>query len=275
MNQSNNVPSFQTETLLREIEFNLWEVWSNFGRGPGCSLHTEEDMLWFETPIPIIPYNAVIKFQVTKNIDRRIAHLINHFKQREVPFFWIVHPSSAPVDLSERLLKQGLQHIEVAPGMARGLDDLPASSPLPEGVEIREAMEKSDVNELHEFAAWRWGVPIEHRQQLKAMIERFKVGEPGSKTRMWLAWRDGTPIAKIGLYLGEESAGIYGVVTKPEARGLGLASILMVEAMKAARDAGQKLVVLHSSPLAEKLYTRLGFVSVAPLNLFASETAYL
>lgn len=275
MDQTNNAPSFQTEMLVREIECNLWEVWSNFGRGPGCSLHTEEGLLWFETPIPIIPYNAVIKFQVTRNVDQRIADLIDHFKRRKVPFFWIVHPSSAPDDLSERLLKQGLQHIEVAPGMARDLGELPELPPLPEGVEIREAIEKSDVNELHEFAAWRWGVPIEHHRQLKTMIEHFKVGEPGSKTRMWLAWREDIPIAKIGLYLAEGSAGIYGVVTKPEARGLGLASILMVEAMKAAREAGQKLVVLHSSPLAEKLYKRLGFVSIAPLNLFASETAYL
>lgn len=275
MRQNKNIPGLQTETLLREIEFNLWEVWSNFGRGPGCTLHSENGMLWFETPIPIIPYNAVIKFQVTENVDQRIVEVLDHFKRRGVPFFWIVHPSSAPVDLSDRLLKQGLQQIEVAPGMARDLVDLPTSLPLPAGVEIRETIEKSEVNELHEFAAWRWGVPVEHRQQLKVMIEHFQVGQPGSKTRMWLAWRDGLPIAKIGLYLGEGSAGIYGVVTKPEARGLGLASILMIKAMKAAREAGQKLVVLHSSPLAEKLYNRLGFVTVAPLNLFASETAYL
>jgi predicted N-acetyltransferase YhbS len=65
------------------------------------------------------------------------------------------------------------------------------------------------------------------------------------------------------------------VVTKPEARGHGLASILMIEAMKASKEAGYKLAVLDSSPLAEPLYKRLGFVSVAPMHLYASEAAYL
>ncbi|KKK48762.1 hypothetical protein LCGC14_3141850, partial [marine sediment metagenome] len=76
---------------------------------------------------------------------------------------------------------------------------------------------------------------------------------------MWVAWRDGVPIAKVGSYYGDGSVAIYGVVTKPEARGKGLASVLMVETMKAARQAGKKLVVLHSAPLAENLYKRLGF----------------
>jgi len=64
----------------------------------------------------------------------------------------------------------------------------------------------------------------------------------------------GFQISKVGSYYGDGSVGIYGVVTKPEARGQGLASILMVETMKAAKQAGHKLVVLHSSPLAENLY---------------------
>ncbi|MEE9376736.1 MAG: GNAT family N-acetyltransferase, partial [Candidatus Lokiarchaeia archaeon] len=62
---------------------------------------------------------------------------------------------------------------------------------------------------------------------------------------------------------------------KPEARGQGLASVLMVETMKAARQAGQKLVVLHSSPLAENLYKRLGFVTVTQFHHYASEATYL
>ncbi|MCI0554453.1 MAG: GNAT family N-acetyltransferase, partial [Anaerolineae bacterium] len=91
----------------------------------------------------------------------------------------------------------------------------------------------------------------------------------------WLAWKDGVPISKIGLYNGSGSAGIYGVATKPEARGLGIASILMNVAMKAARDMGYKLAVLDSSPLAEKLYQRLGFITVAPLRLYSPIAAYL
>ena len=275
MNGQNNVPGFYTEALIREIEFNLWETWSNFGRGSGCTLHDEGDALWFETPIPIIPYNTILKFQVERNIDQRIDELFNRFINRKVPFLWIVHPSSLPLDIRDRLQKRGLLHIEIVPGMARNLINLPQVPPLPEGIEVREAIEESDLNEFQELAAWRWGVPPDYRQQLQAIIGCFKAGKPDSKTRVWLAWRDGVPIAKIGSYYGEGSVGIYGVVTKSEARGQGLASILMVEAMKAAREAGQKLVVLHSSPLAENLYKRLGFVTVSQFHLYTSEATYL
>jgi len=275
MNWPSSVSGFDTEALIHEIELNLWETWSNFGRGPGCALHDEGDALWFETPIPIVPYNVILKFQVERNINQRIDELISHFIRRKVPLLWIVPPSSLPLDLPDRLQKRGLLHIEIVPGMVRDLVDLPQVPPLPEGVEVREVIEESDMNEFQEFAAWRWGVPLDYRQQLQAMIGSFNVGKPNSKTRMWLAWHDGVPIAKIGTYYGEGSVGIYGVVTKPDARGQGLASVLMVEVMKVAREAGQKLVVLHSSPLAENLYKRLGFVTVTQFHLYASEAAYL
>ena len=47
---------FDKPALITELEANLWEFWSTFGRGPGCTLHDEGDALWFENPIPIMPY---------------------------------------------------------------------------------------------------------------------------------------------------------------------------------------------------------------------------
>lgn len=275
MSTINGIPGYSKEQIIHQIELNLWETWSNFGRGPGCSLHEEDGILWFETPIPFHPYNTVLKFQVQQNIEERIHQLIEHFSARRVPLLWLLHPSSWPPDLANWLERCGLQEIEIAPGMARSLDNLPDSPPIPEGVEIREASEAQDLGELSEFAAWRWGVPEEYRPQLRDILKKFEIGKPDSNTRMWLAWKDGLPISKIGLFNGSGSAGIYGVATKPEARGLGIASILMVVAMNAAREMGHNLVVLDSSPLAEKLYQRLGFITIAPIRLFSQEAAYL
>jgi len=275
MSEVEGIPGFSKEEVIHQVELNLWETWSNFGRGPGCTLHDESDALWFETPIPIMPYNTVLRFQVEQDVDQRIDSLIKSYNDRNVTQLWIVHPSSQPRDLPEQLAQRGLHEIEIAPCMARSLENLSEAPPLPDGVEIREAIEESDLIELYGLAAWRWGVPEEYRPQLRKMIEKFEIGERGSNTRMWLAWKDGVPISKIGLFNGSGSAGIYGVATKPEARGLGIASILMNVAMKAAKEMGHKLVVLDSSPLAEKLYRRLGFVTVAPLRLYSPVAAYL
>jgi ribosomal protein S18 acetylase RimI-like enzyme len=75
--------------------------------------------------------------------------------------------------------------------------------------------------------------------------------------------------------MGSGSAGIYGVVTRPEARHLGLARILTLTAVYAARRSGYRLAVLHSSPMAEGLYKSLGFETVASFRLFASEEAHI
>lgn len=271
MSEVADIPGYTQEEIIHQIELNLWETWSNFGRGPGCTLHDEGDTLWFETPIPILPYNTVLKFQVKEDVDQHIDALIQGYAKRKVIPLWIVHHTSTPSDLAERLQKRGWQEIELVPGMARLLDNLPEPPPLPPGVEIRKAVDDRDLSELYGFAAWRWGVPDEFRPQLKAMIEKFNIGERGTNTHFWMAWKDGAAISKIGLYNGSGSAGIYAVATKPEARGLGIASILMDVAMKAACEMGQKLCVLDSSPLAEKLYERIGFIRVSSIPLYSTK----
>lgn len=272
MNGFNGIPM---EEVVHQVELNLLETWSGFGRGPGCTLHEEKDATWFETPIPVLPYNSVIKFHVEEDIDQRIDALVDRYKERNVPQLWIVHPSSRPSDLAARLQRRGLHEIEVVPGMARLLEDLPEPPPTPHGLEISEAVTEQDRKEVYDLAAWRWGVPDEHRPLLYKIIDTFNPGGHGSNTRFWLAWKDGKAVSKIGLYNGSGSAGIYAVVTLPEVRGMGIASILMDVAMKAARDMGHQLCVLDSSPPAEKLYQRLGFVTVSHFSLYSSIEALI
>ena len=271
----NRVAGYADEAIVRLVEENLWATWSNFGRAPGCSLHDEGDLLWFETPIPVHPYNTILKFQVEQDVDRRIDELLRHLATRGVPVLWIVHPSGRPLDLVDRLRARDLQEFEICPGMARSLEDLPLAPPVPDGIEIREVRDDADLGVLSEFAAWRWGVPEAYRPHLHDIVTRFQVGRPDSSTRMWMAYKDGVPVSKIALYDGPGSAGIYAVATKPEARGLGIATILMVVAMRAAKEMGHEVVVLDSSPLAEKLYQRLGFVTVTNFRLFADVPATL
>ena len=138
-------PRLHQGEIIHQVELNLWETWSNFGRDPGCTPHDESDALWFETPIPVLPYNTVLKFQVENNAEERIDRLVDGYEERNVPQLWIVHPSSRPNDLAKRLVKRGLQEVEIAPCMARSLESLPEPPPIPEGVEIREAIEEVDL----------------------------------------------------------------------------------------------------------------------------------
>lgn len=261
--------------LIRELEENLWETWSIFGRGAGCSLHEEDDLLWFETPIPIIPYNGVLKCQVERSADQRIDRIVEHLGRKQAQFMWILHPSSRPSDLGDRLLRRGLKDVELVLGMARSLEDLPALPPLPYPMEVRKVAGERDASAFYEFATWRWSVPEEYVDRYAAVAQGFRVGEPGSRAHMWQAWHEGQPIAKAGLYLASRSAGIYAVVTRPEARRRGLARTLTLTALHEARSLGYRLAVLHSSPMAEGLYRALGFDTIAEFRLFASQEVHI
>lgn len=78
----NEMDILHRPALIHELEANQWEMWPTFGRGPGCALHDEGDALWFENPIPIIPYNGILKFQVEEDVNQRIDNVVVRFRER-------------------------------------------------------------------------------------------------------------------------------------------------------------------------------------------------
>jgi GNAT superfamily N-acetyltransferase len=232
-------------------------------------LHDEYGAVWFDTPIPTLPYNGVIRFTAEHDVDRRIDALFAHYRRRGIPFLWIVHPSARPLDLPERLRARGMEEAETCPGMAINLDDLPPLQPLPDGIAISEVSGETDAGRLLELVGWRWAVPQQARPALAGVTRAFEVGVPGSKIRSWLAWQGGVPVAKALLHLAAGVAGLYGVVTRPEARGLGLARSLTIHAFSVARREGYATGVLHSTPMARGLYEKIGCRAYGDFRIFA------
>ena len=259
------------DEALRELEENLWSFWSHFGRAPGCALREEPELLAFDTPIPILPYNGVLRFRAAHwsdaKIEARIDDLFAHYRGRNVPFWWLLHPTSAPSDLGARLSARGFADVELIQGMAAKLDDLPAKPQLKPGVTLHEVQSRRDADLMLELVSWRWHVPEAARSHLDQMGDHFLLGSHPIG-RGWVAFKDGVPLAKVVTHTTPTSVGLYGVATKEEARGLGLAHALSLTALHAARDEGAKLAVLHSTPMARNLYASIGFRDVAPLHLF-------
>ena len=263
-----SVASLPESEKIRALEENHWSLWSYFGRGEGCALHDTPELLRFDTPIPTLPYNAVLRFREGGDVDARIDAIFAHYQDRGVPFVWLVHPSSSPDDMGERLARRGLVEAEVLPGMVADTRDMPAPDLTPDGIEIREVDGGDDVVSVLDLIAWRWDVPEEARDLLAGVAGEFPVG-PDQKLRCWLACKDGAPVSKAIINLDVGAVGLYGVATRPEVRGLGLARTLTLTAFAAARQAGFHLAVLHSSPMAVRMYERLGFVPVVPFRVYA------
>ncbi len=255
---------------LHALEGNFWSLWSRFGRGRGCTLHETPHAVFFDTPIPTLPYNTVIRFRAEADADKHIAEILHHYRRRNVPCAWIVHPSARPLDLAKRLKAHGLAEVEICPGMTRDLGpDLPAPAAPPPGYVIEEVDEARERHEFLNLVAWRWNVPESSRAALEEIAQAFRIGEPGSPIRAWLALKDGAPVAKLLINLDHGICGVYGVATRPEARGHGLAHILALTALHAARDAGARRAILHSTPMAHPIYQSIGFRDRLPFAIFA------
>ena len=263
------------ERLLHELEVNFWEGWAYFGKGENSTLVETENVIWYRTPLPMIPYNTVIKFQVTENVEAEIDEIIEKCSAGGHDFAWAITPSSEPKDLNKRLEKRGLFEAEAFSGMGRSLANLPEVPKPPAGVEIKEVTKKEGEEEFIEFATWRWSIPEKYHNDYRDMIAPFEFGRPGSRFSAWQAWMDGKPVSKVGVHRSENSVGIYAVATRPEARRMGLAGLLTLHALHQMRDEGYELAVLHSTPMAESLYASLGFEKLVDFYLYAKTELHI
>ena len=255
---------------VRALEENCWTMWRIFGRGPQSRLIDTPDCLAYETPVAQVPYNAVLRFRPgSGDVDRAIAEILAPYRKRDVPVAWLVHPTSSPADLRERLGRQGLAFAEEILGMTRALDDLP---PLPDpgaGTEVFRGT-GGNQDDWMQLVSWRYELPPSAAGYLSAVYRTaIESSVPGQSTTWWGARRGGETLSKVVLHVGAGVAGIYGVATKPEGRGQGLARLLILTALHEARRAGLGLAVLHSTPMAVGLYERLGFRRVAPFDIWA------
>lgn len=255
--------------LVRPVEENLWSMWAQFGRGEGCVLVDEPDLLRFETPLAKIPYNSVFRFRGTDDVDGQVDDIVTGYEQRGVPMMWVVHPTAQPADLPTKLKARGLEDAETVLGMARALDDLPPNDTLADGVTIDEVT-MSDCDDFIDLVSWRYDLEPMDAPALHSVMAAARFGEPGTASRGLIARREGQSLSKIVVHFGAGVAGIYGVATRSEARGLGLARHLTVRALEIARDGGADLCVLHSTPMAVSLYSGVGFEPVADLVLYST-----
>jgi GNAT superfamily N-acetyltransferase len=263
-----------SSATLAAVEENLWSMWSQFGRAPGCALHDDDGVLWFETPIPVPPYNMVVRCHGDHDANAAMARVFSHFRHRAVPFVWFAHPSTRPADLESRLGRHGFEAVEQVTGMAMDLTVAPAPPVVPPGVEIHQVTPANDLALFMEFVAARWHVPAAARPHLALIADAFQIGAAGSPNRAWIAVRDGMAIAKVFTHDVGEAVGVYGMATRSASRGLGLGRALCVTALADARARGRRLAVLHSSPMAVPLYRSVGFRDVGLFSLFAAPDSF-
>lgn len=261
------------------IEAAFERHWRHFGEYPGASLHHEDGVLWFESPIRHLPYNWVIGTRVDSGADPDpiIGRVAARFRAREVPFMWVQRPSDRPIDLDRRLPRLGLDLVETATGMDLDLDGW-QPEPLSTGLDIRqvdaEGADEQGLRDYEEMIRTYWSVPEDERHMIEALNRTFMGGrKPGFRL---VAYLDGQPVGKLFCNTEDLPAwiAIYGVAVRPAARGRGVATSLMGEAISRGLSAGALRCVLHASTMALSMYRRMGFTERCRLPVFATAPVF-
>ena len=260
---------------VADIEAAFERHWRHFGEYPGARLRDEDGVLWFESPIRHLPYNFVIRTRIAAgtDIDAVIRRVAGTFRDRGVPFMWLQRPSDIPTDLDARLPRYGLDLVENATGMDLDLDGWQPEANRGE-VDLRQVdapgAGEEGLQHYEELIRTYWSVPDEERHLIET-LNRHWTGELNPALRL-VAYVDGLPVGKCIVNVEDlpRWVAVYGVAVKPEARGRGVATALMNEALSRGKAAGARKAILHSSSMALSMYRRMGFAERCRLPVFAT-----
>lgn len=249
--------------LIRAIEGNAAELLLAMGAAGGGRQRSDQAVRWTIGGSPIDYHNAV----VTCSVDDRTAEVVvaeslQELKDHGVPGSWHVGPSMRPLDLGDRLVAAGFTHGGAEPGMALRLAELR---------ETEVAGLRVERIGLKELGVWAdtlgrgFGEGPKEAQWVAEVYRRLGVADPW---RHYVGYLGDEPVATATVFLAAGVAGLYFVMTVPEARRRGIGAAITAAVLREARDSGSEYAVLGSSPAGRSVYAGLGFREYCAIDLY-------
>jgi len=215
--------------------------------------------------VPFRALNAATAIRLGSD-DAAITDATAWFTSRGMPWRWLVHPSSSPVDIAERLLAAGLTTYSDNPAMGMSLAGF-EMVPLPHGVSIERVVDEDGLRRWHQV-----NVPAMDLDPVRDEAWWTAHRRPGfaedAPLVNYVASIDGEPVSVAALFDGAGVAGIYNVATIPSARGRGIGRAVTAAAMAEGVRRGLRVAALGASPLGYPVYRRLGFEEYGRLRSF-------
>lgn len=249
------------------IEANTAAFLLELGQAGGGEGRDDAQVRWTIGGSPLDYHNAVVHADLdADSADAAVRESIEAMRRSDVPGSWHVGPSMRPGDLSSRLLAAGFVHDGAEPGMAAELRDLREDPRSPDGVVVTPVTDEADLAVWADTLARGFGEGVREATWVAEMYRRLGLG--AGSWRLYLARLDGVPVGTTSVYLGAGVAGVYFVMTVPEARGRGIGAAVTIAGLRPALERGYDVAVLTSSPMGHKVYERIGFREHCAIDLY-------
>lgn len=195
-----------------------------------------------------------------------IAEAVDVFKADKLPFaFWLT--SEEAISIADALRQCHLNCTEVEWGMCADLTHDHHAGKINESLQIKAV--DSDVTLLDWIQVFCDLLPGEcsaitnFYQLANPLIQKFN-----NKIKCYVGYLNNQPVSTCALFFWGNVAGIFDMITVPEMQRQGVATTMMLHALKEARLAGFKQVSLGASEEGKHVYEKLGFKTYCQLKVY-------
>ena len=199
-------------------------------------------------------FNYVLDADFTdEEVNKKIADVTEHFRQRHIPFSWWVSPHDKPGNLVQYLEKAGFQNTEKNVAMYFDLDAW--TGDVTEKPELK-IVRATDKKALRDFALVLANDAAAFETYYAWIASILTVDDP---IEYYVGYVDGVPVVRglVCYYAGV--AGMYWLSTTPQARRKGYGTAMQQFRLQRAKELGYHLAVLQASDEGFPLYQRLGY----------------
>ncbi|MGZ0151698.1 GNAT family N-acetyltransferase [Kribbella sp. WER1] len=241
--------------VVRAIEDNLAELLMAMGAAGGGAQREDERATWTIGGSPIDYHNAVVRASDDGVIAESLAELTKH----DVPGTWHVGPSLR-IDRTA-LIAAGFADAGSEPGMAVRIAELEPPRDVP-GLSITRVTDDAALAVWEATLGQGFGEGEREARWVASVYRKLGYADPW---RHYLAELDGTPVGTATVFLGAGVAGLYFVMTVPEARRRGIGAALTYGVL---HEVEVEYAVLGSSAAGRPVYEALGFREYCTVDLY-------
>ncbi len=192
-------------------------------------------------------------------LDALIARQTEFFRARGERFEWKYHGHDLPADLQERLRAHGFEAEPTETIVIAPVDAIVREPVLPEGVALREVIERADFERIAGMERAVWD---DERSWLPDMLESERTVDPDSITVVVAEAGDTVVCAAWIRFEGDtEFATLWGGATLPEWRRQGIYRATVAYRANLAAARGKRYLETDASDDSNPILQRLGFVA--------------
>jgi GNAT superfamily N-acetyltransferase len=253
------IESLSDPALIQAVEANIQTGTNQIGNIFAATFYHEPEATWFV--IESAGFNRVVSTSLTRDtpesdIDRTLKQIAKAVGDE--PMSWYIGPSQRSASLEACLRANGWSKDEDLPSMILDLRKVNIPAKSPDGLTIQQ-VENEEMFKQHvdiTIAGFEFAEPLARHLSGLDFGDRF-LHDPD--IYYYVGYVQGKPVAISILLLDAGIAGLYSVATIPSMRRQGLATAMILAALRQARDRGYHIAALQASEMGAPVYRRLGF----------------